>query len=304
MKFLKLCARVAVTLVFVATAVFVGRALWGHYMDDPWTRDAHLRADVVGIAADVSGLVSEVDVKDNQTVRKGDILFRVDRQRFAIALAQAGAALQGAKATLDQAKRESQRLQNLGDAVSVQQKEQARTAEDEARAAYGQAVANHDLAQLNLDRSDVRATVNGSVSNLSLRPGDYVSAGTAKVALIDEDSLRVEGYFEETKLPRIHVGDKVTIHLMGHDRPLVGHVQSIAKGIEDRERTSGTGLLANVTPTFTWVRLAQRVPVRITLDKVPDGMKLIAGLTATVEVMETAAAYTNRDTLSMFKSYL
>jgi len=166
----------------------------------------------------------------------------------------------------------------------VQQKEQARTAADQAEATYLQAVANRDLAQLNLDRSAVKATVNGTVSNLSLRPGDYVTAGTAKVALVDTDSLRVEGYFEETKLPRIHVGDSVTIHLMGHRQTLAGHVDSIATGIEDRERTSGTGLLANINPTFSWVRLAQRVPVRINLDKVPDDVKLIAGLTATVEV--------------------
>ncbi|MFS8051664.1 HlyD family secretion protein [Rhizobium sp. BR 317] len=285
MNAFKLIGRIAVTLVFVAAAVFVGRQLWGHYMDEPWTRDARLRADVVGIAPDVSGLVSEVLVKDNQIVKKGDVLFRVDRDRFSIALAQADAALEGAKATLDQAQRESARQQRLGDAASVQQKEQAQTAEEQAQAALGQATANRALAQLNLDRSEVKATVNGSVSNLSLRPGDYVTAGTAKVALIDADSLRVEGYFEETKLPRIQIGDEVSIHLMGQTEKLTGHVESIATGIEDRERTSGS-LLANITPTFSWVRLAQRVPVRIALDKVPDDTKLIAGLTATVEVSQ------------------
>jgi RND family efflux transporter MFP subunit len=285
MNAFKLIGRIAVTLVFVVAAVFVGRQLWSHYMHEPWTRDARLRADVVGIAPDVSGLVSEVLVKDNQVVKKGDVLFRVDRERFTIALAQADAALQGAKATLDQSHRESERQQRLGDAASVQQKEQAQTAEEQAEASLGQATANRALAQLNLDRSEVKATVNGSVSNLSLRPGDYVTAGTAKVALIDADSLRVEGYFEETKLPRIQIGDEVSIHLMGQAEKLTGHVESIATGIEDRERTSGS-LLANITPTFSWVRLAQRVPVRIALDKVPDGTKLIAGLTATVEVSE------------------
>jgi multidrug resistance efflux pump len=285
MNAFKLIGRIAVTLVFVAAAVFVGRQLWGHYMDEPWTRDARLRADVVGIAPDVSGLVSEVLVKDNQIVKKGDVLFRVDRDRFTIALAQADAALEGSKAALDQAHRENERQQRLGDAASVQQKEQAQTAEEQAEAAFGQATANRALAQLDLDRSEVKATVNGSVSNLSLRPGDYVTAGTAKVALIDADSLRVEGYFEETKLPRIQIGDEVSIHLMGQAEKLTGHVESIATGIEDRERTSGS-LLANITPTFSWVRLAQRVPVRIALDKVPDGTKLIAGLTATVEVSE------------------
>lgn len=284
MNTLKSISRLIVTLAFVAAAAYAGHGLWVHYMDEPWTRDARLRADVVGIAPDVSGLVSDVAVKDNQSVKKGDILFRVDGERFKIALAQTEAALEGAKAALEQARRETERQERLGDAASMQQKEQARTAADQAEATYLQAVANRDLAQLNLDRSAVKATVNGTVSNLSLRPGDYVTAGTAKVALVDTDSLRVEGYFEETKLPRIHVGDSVTIHLMGHRQTLEGHVDSIATGIEDRERTSGTGLLANINPTFSWVRLAQRVPVRINLDKVPDDIKLIAGLTATVEV--------------------
>ncbi|MFB2563532.1 efflux RND transporter periplasmic adaptor subunit [Rhizobium sp. IMFF44] len=289
MNALKLIGRVAVTLIFVVAAVYVGRHLWGHYMDEPWTRDARLRADVVGIAPDVSGLVSEVLVKDNQAVKKGDVLFRVDRDRFAIALEQADAALASSKAALEQAQRESARQARLGDAASLQQKEQALTTVQQDEAAVRQAIANRELAQLNLDRSEVRATVNGTISNLSLRPGDYVSAGTAKVALIDSDSLRVEGYFEETKLPRIQIGDEVYIHLMGQAEKLTGHVESIAYGIEDRERTSGS-LLANITPTFSWVRLAQRVPVRIALDKVPDGTKLIAGLTATVEVQEQGQA--------------
>ncbi|NTI48293.1 HlyD family secretion protein [Agrobacterium rhizogenes] len=289
MNTFKMIGRLFVTLIFVVGAVFVGRELWGHYMDEPWTRDARLRADVVGIAPDVAGLVSDVLVKDNQTVNKGDVLFRVDRERFAIALAQADAALESSKAALDQAHRENERQSRLGDAGSLQQKEQALTAEQQADASFRQAQASRDLAQLNLDRSEVRATVNGRISNLSLRPGDYVTAGSAEVALIDSDSLRVEGYFEETKLPRIHVGDEVSIHLMGQTEKLTGHVESIANGIEDRERTSGS-MLANITPTFSWVRLAQRVPVRIALDKVPDGTKLIAGLTATVEVQEQAQA--------------
>ncbi|MBY5829533.1 efflux RND transporter periplasmic adaptor subunit [Rhizobium leguminosarum] len=295
MNTLKFSVRLIVTLAFVCAAFYVGRGLWVHYMDEPWTRDARLRADVVGIAPDVSGLVSEVDVQDNQRVKKGDVLFRVDRERFNIALAQAEAALEGSRAAMEQAHRERERQERLGDAASLQQKEQARTAEDQARAAYGQALANRDLAKLNLDRSEIKATVNGTVSNLSLRPGDYVTAGTAKVALVDTDSLRVEGYFEETKLPRIHVGDTVSVRLMGQSQRLQGHIDSIATGIEDRERTAGTGLLANINPTFSWVRLAQRVPVRINLDNVPGNVHLIAGLTATVEVREPSSKPTSID---------
>ncbi|WP_337267244.1 HlyD family secretion protein [Oryzifoliimicrobium ureilyticus] len=294
MSYLKSLIRVLVTLAVVVAAFFVGRGLWDHYMLEPWTRDARLRADVVGIAPDVSGLVSDVVVSDNQVVKKGDVLFRIDSARFKIALEQAEASVASSSAALDQARRENERQQRLADAASVQQKEQAATTQDQAEAAYRQALAGRDLAKLNLDRSEVRATVNGSVTNLSLRPGDYVTAGTAKIALVDEDSLRVEGYFEETKLPRIALGDKVTIHLMGQQSALDGHVESIATGIEDRERTSGS-LLANITPTFSWVRLAQRVPVRIHIDNAPPNSKLIAGLTATVTVIPGENAKTTAD---------
>jgi RND family efflux transporter MFP subunit len=285
--------RVLVTLVVVVAACFAGRGLWQHYMEAPWTRDAKVSADVVGIAPDVSGLVSEVLVRDNQKVKAGDVLFRVDRKRFEIALAQAQATLASAQAAYDQAKRERDREDKLEGATSVLSQEQARTAEAQADANLKQGEASVALAQLNLDRADIRATVNGQISNLTLQPGDYVSAGTAKIALVDTDSLRVEGYFEENKLPRIRVGDKVTIRLMGESRELQGHVDSIATGIADRERTSETGLLANITPTFSWVRLAQRVPVRISLDQAPDDIQLIAGMTATVDVHGAEAKSTD-----------
>lgn len=280
----KLAGRVLVTLVAVVAAGVVAVEMWKHYMDDPWTRDARVRADVVGVAPDVSGLVSDVLVKDNQSVKKGDVLFRIDRERFALALTQAEATVEGRKAALEQSHRDRERLEKLGTVVSQQQTEQARSAEAQADANYREALAQRDVARLNLQRSEIRASVNGTVSNLSLRPGDYVTAGKAELALVDADSLRIEGYFEETKLPRIHVGDKAVVTLMGHSATIKGHVESIAAGIEDRERTE-TGLLANINPTFTWVRLAQRVPIRIALDSVPDGTRLVAGATATVSVI-------------------
>jgi RND family efflux transporter MFP subunit len=276
--------RLTVTLAILVAALAAGRELWGHYMDDPWTRDAKVRADIVGVAPDVSGFVSEVLVEDNKPVKKGDVLFRIDRARFTIALEQAEAALEGRKATLDQATRDRTRYEQLKDVASQQKIEQMRAGEAEAQAAYRQAMADRDLARLNLDRSEVKASVNGVITNLSLRPGDYVNAGQAEVALVDTDSLRVEGYFEETKLSRIKVGNPVSIKLMGQSAVLAGHVESIAAGIEDRERTVGNGLLANINPTFNWVRLAQRVPVRIAFDTVPDDARLVAGLTATVAV--------------------
>jgi RND family efflux transporter MFP subunit len=285
---LKRAISVALTLCVVAGAGMVGRGLWNHYLHEPWTRDARVRADVVGIAPDVSGLVSEILVRDNATVQRGDVLFRIDRERFEIALRQATAALEGRRAALDQARRDLARYEQIRDVVSRQATEQARTTVAQATAALDQATADQHLAQLNLTRSEVHASVSGTVTNLSLRPGDYVAAGQAVLALVDSGSLRVEGYFEETKLSRIHVGDPVAIRLMGQSPALTGHVQSVASAIEDRERSAG--LLANINPSFTWVRLAQRVPVRIELGEVPEGVRLVAGLTATVEVRPRTSA--------------
>lgn len=279
-------ARFAVTLVAVVIAGLVGWRLWTYYMEEPWTRDGRVRADVVTVAPDVSGLVQDVLVHDNQQIRRGDILFRIDRDRFALALQQAEAVLSSRHASLLQAQRELQRYTSLSNtAVSIQRQEQAVTDEQVAEAAYRQALVERNLARLNLERSEVRAPVNGIVTNLELRPGDYLAAGHPALALVDTDSFYVSGYFEETKLPRIQPGDRAVVRLMGESAGIEGHVEGIAAGITDRERAESPNLLANVNPTFSWVRLAQRVPVRIALDRVPEGMRLVAGRTATVQIL-------------------
>jgi multidrug resistance efflux pump len=278
--------RFAATALMVVAAVAVGRYLWVYYMDAPWTRDGRIRADVVTIAPDVSGFATEILVKDNQKVKRGDVILRIDRARFALALQQADAVLAGRHAMLDAADADLKRYRDLTTAaISQQKQEQVLAAQLQAKAAYDQSVADQALAQLNLDRSEVHAPVDGTISNMDIRPGTYVSAGKGIMALVDSASLHVDGYFEETKLPRIQVGDAVDIHLMGDSPKLTGHVESVAAGIEDRDRTEGSNLLANVTPTFSWVRLAQRVPVRIALDQVPAGISLVAGRTATVEIL-------------------
>jgi RND family efflux transporter MFP subunit len=279
--------RFGLTAVAVVAAVAVGMHLWAYYMDAPWTRDGHVRADVVQVAPDVSGFVTDVLVHDNQRVQRGDVIFRIDRARFELALRQADAIVAGRRASLDQANADLNRYRALTDLATSQQKqEQVLATQQEAQASYDQAVADRGVAQLNLDRSEVHASVNGTITNMDLRPGAYVTAGHGVMALVDTDTLRVEGYFEETKLPRIHVGDPVRIRLMGDARPLTGHVESIAAGIEDRDRSQGTSLLANVNPTFNWVRLAQRVPVRVVLDDIPDRALLVTGRSATVEVVD------------------
>lgn len=278
--------RLALTVLAVVAALGVGRELWVYYMESPWTRDGRVRADVVQVAPDVSGFVTDVLVKDNQKVHRGDVLFRIDRERFALALRQADASVAGHQATLDQANADLKRYSALTtDAVSQQKQEQVLATQLQAKAAFDAAVADRAVAQLNLDRSEVKASVNGVITNMDLRPGAYVSAGKGVMALVDGDTLHVEGYFEETKLARIRVGDKVQVRLMGDKSTLTGHVESIAAGIEDRDRVEGASLLANVNPTFSWVRLAQRVPVRIALDPAADNVSLVAGRSATVEVL-------------------
>ncbi len=279
--------RFLLTIAVVVVAIFAGARVWAYYMDEPWTRDGRVRADVVGIAPDVSGLVVDVLVHDNQAVKKGDVLFRLDLSRFQFAVMQADAEVKGRLAALQETQRENDRYHALTNVeVSQEKQQQSQSAADQAAAAYQQALADRGIAQLNLERATVKATVNGIVTNFDLRPGDYVTAGHPVLALVDTDSLHVDGYFEETKLPRIHVGDPAQVQLMGEDQWLSGHVESIAGGIADRDRSADSSLLANVNPTFNWVRLAQRVPVRIVLDKTPDTVRLIPGRTATVRVAD------------------
>jgi multidrug resistance efflux pump len=277
--------RVALTLAFVAAGLVGAWYLWDHYEREPWTRDGRVRADVVQVAPDVSGLVTDVMVHDNQPVRKGDVLFVIDQPRYRLALQQAEAVVANQQAVVDEARREDARNRGLGNLVSTEIKQQGASKLAEAEAGLAQAVTARDIAALNLDRTTVVASVNGVLANVELRPGDYAAAGRPVFALIDGDSLHVDGYFEETKLPRIHLGDPVTVEIMGDRRLLNGHVQSISGGIEDRERGPSANLLPNVSPTFNWVRLAQRIPVRIILDRPPPDVRLIAGRTATVTVL-------------------
>ena len=169
-------------------------------------------------------------------------------------------------------------------AVTVQQVEQRQQAVDVDQAELDAANAALEVARLNLERSTVVAPVNGIVTNFNLLPGRYVNAGAAVFALIGSDTFRVEGYFEETKLRRIRIGEDATVRLIGDPRVLSGHVESIAYGIEDQNRSTSSELLASVNPTFSWVRLAQRIPVRIKLDNVPPDLLLVAGRTATVSI--------------------
>lgn len=280
---MKTMVRTIATLLILAAGCAGGYELWDYYMYSPWTRDARVRADVVAIAPDVAGFVSTILVKDNQFVREGDVLFALDQERYKLALATADANVAGQKANMTMRQSEANRrikLTNL--AISDEAKEDAQHVAASATAAYEQAMADRRTAALNLERTVIRAPVNGYVTNLSLVVGQYIGIGGKAMALIDSDSYRVEGYFEETKIPLVKVGEPAKIYLMSGAPALAGHVDSVSRGITDRDNTDGPELLANVNPTFEWVRLAQRIPVRIRIDSVPAGVQISGGMTCTV----------------------
>jgi multidrug resistance efflux pump len=325
---LPILVRFAVTAVALLAAVLVARALWAHYMYSPWTRDGRVRAEIVHIAPDISGLVVQVNVIDNATVKKGDVLFVIDRIRFQNAADQAGANLNAARAAADAASAntsaavaavaqsqsnyemyvaQSKRREDLHEVISAEDRtnaesmatsaraallraqatqEQAIASEHQARAAVAQAQVALAAAHINLDRAEVRAPVDGYITNLDVRVGDYASAGASRMALIDSHSYWIYGYFEETKLPQVRIGDPVEIRLMSGGAHLQGTVESIARGITDADNPTGADLLADVNPTFNWVRLAQRLPVRVRIDRqhIPIGTVLWAGMTATLIV--------------------
>lgn len=281
-----LLARIAFTLVIVAIAAFVLWRLVGYYMFSPWTRDGRVGTNVIEVAPDVSGLIVDVRVNDNQAVTKGQVLFVIDNARFQLALNQAEATSAQRKATLDEARREFVRNKGLGDLVAKEVLEESQTRVDTAAASYQDAQVALGVARLNLERATIKSPVDGYLSDRAPRVGEFAASGRAVLAVVDANSFHVDGYFEETKLHGIQVGQKVLVKVMGEDKPLRGHVQSIVAAIEDRDRATSGSLLPNVNPAFSWVRLAQRIPVRVMLDEVPPDFRLIAGRTATVAIDE------------------
>lgn len=261
--------------------------LYSYYHYAPQTRDGKIRADIVPLATDFSGNVEAVYVHDNQVVNKGTLLFSLDKKRLNNEVTQAKAMVKQANATLHAAVREYKRYQRLNNAVSAQQRDDKRDALILAQASVDKSLADLELAEINLSRADIYSPVNGVITNFSLRPGTFASAGVPVMALVDQNSFYVSGYFEETKLSRIQNGALATIFVMGETKPIYGHVEGLSAGINDSERTTASGtLLANVNPTFSWIRLAQRIPVRIKIDTIPKDFTLIAGRTVSVSLEE------------------
>ncbi|HTT79681.1 MAG TPA: HlyD family secretion protein [Stellaceae bacterium] len=274
-----------VTLAVMAVASVLSWAMGDAYMEAPWTRDGTVRAYVVTMAPQVAGQIVELPVADNEFVHKGDLLMVIDPTNYKIAVSLAQAAVQQTEANMQNAEREAKRREELTSlAVTTEEKQTYHSSAVVTEAQYKQALANLDQARTNLERTEIRSPVNGYVTNLLAQVGDYANVGQNEVSLVDADSFWVDGYFEETSLDQIQVGDPAEIKLMGYPQLLRGHVGSIARGINvANAQPDGQGLAA-VNPIFTWVRLAQRIPVRIRIDSVPRGVVLAAGMTATVQI--------------------
>jgi RND family efflux transporter MFP subunit len=277
--------RTLVTLVIVALAAAAGWWLWHYYLYTPWTRDGRVRAEIITVAPDVSGRVVALNVDDNQRVSQGDTLFQIDPSRYQTAMDKAQAVVEQREAELELARHEASRRNRLGRAaISAEGQETSRINSRVASATLAQAQSALASAQLDLTQTTVAAPVAGHVLNLQLGEGNYTSAGKPVLALVAAGSYYVTGYFEETKMPRVNVGDRARVNLMGAEHELSGHVESIGRAIADPNTAPNEQLLPKVQPTFSWVRLAQRIPVRIALDNIPDDVTLSAGMTASVHI--------------------
>lgn len=278
--------RVAVTLAAVAVAVFAGWQFWNYYLLSPWTRDARVLADVLRVAPDVSGLISAIHVRDNQAVGKGDLLFEIDPERFqaAVNLARANVAMKAAAVSLAQenVKRFLTLQREDSPGFSLEGGQRMQTTAAEAEAALQVARAELDVAEINMRRSRVHAAVSGYVTNLTAVAGDYASTGQGVMALVDSQSFYVYGYFMETKLPQIRPGAPARVELMAGGVVVDGVVEGLARAIANP--ADAAGLLARVDPQFSWIRLAQRLPVRIKLGTLPPDVRLAAGMSATVVI--------------------
>jgi multidrug resistance efflux pump len=279
--------RLFATGLILACAFVAAALVWQFYVTAPWTRDGRVRVQVASVAPQVSGQIVELRVTDNQAVNKGDVLYVIDPFDFDVAIASAQAEMDNREADLQVKRTQAARREALTTlSTSVEEKQQFAGTAKIAEAALASAKAQLSQAKINRTRTEVRAPVNGRVTNLLLRVGDYATTGTVNIAVIDTDSFWIDGYFEETKMAHIHVGDTVSAQLLGYDPIIRGRVESITLGISIANAAPSTQGLPSVDPVYTWVRLAQRVPVRVRIEGVPAGVTLVAGMTATVSVGE------------------
>jgi RND family efflux transporter MFP subunit len=279
--------RAMATLLILAFAVLAAVVIWDYYVTAPWTRDGSIRAQVANVAPQVSGQITEIHVVDNQYVHQGDVLYVIDPFDFQVTLDTDSAQMRQKAADLQVKQVQAERRQHLTNLATTAEEQQVYVGSaTQAQAAFDAARQQVEQAEINLKRTQVRSPVNGYVTNLLMRVGDYAHAGTSNVSVIDADSYWIDGYFEETKMSQICIGDRAEAQLMGYHDPIVGRIQSVTRGISVSNAAPSTQGLPNVNPVYTWVRLAQRVPVRIRITDVPAGVPLVSGMTATVTIRD------------------
>ncbi|CAK3921974.1 efflux transporter periplasmic adaptor subunit [Vibrio sp. 10N.286.51.C3] len=283
--------RYLITLLLVVAASSVVYSYYQSYSSTPWTRDGQVSAYIVSITPRVTGQVTKLHIEDNSQVAKGDLLFEIDPSIYQAAYNKALAAQKQARALLAKAKNEEQRALNLEKrtpgAMPVLTLNNLNNAVETNAANVALAKANVEEAHLNLEYTKVYAPTNGYITNLNLREGSQVVANTPVVALIDEDSFWIEGYFKETDLVNVGPNDKAVVTLMMHnDIQLEGHIKSIGFGIATQDGSTGNDLLPNVNPNFQWIRLAQRIPIKVELDNVPEDLQLRVGMTASLKIIK------------------
>ena len=275
-------------IVLVAIGIVLYK--YWYYLTNPWTRDGQVHAQVIQINPRVSGPIVNLPIKDNQLVKAGELLFAIDPRTFQAAVDQAQADLQQAQVKAKDAKEEADRARNIRkrDRGAMSQQQLERKANDQSAADAAVLGANAQLqqAQLNLEFTDVKAPVDGYVTNLNLRLGSQAVANQPALALIDINSYWIHGYFREDRIEGVKAGDRAVVTLMSYpDRPLEGQVDSLGWGIAQDDGSTGYNLLPNINATFEWIRLAQRVPVRVHLLDPPKDIPLRVGTTASVMVM-------------------
>jgi RND family efflux transporter MFP subunit len=287
--------RAGLTLAIAGTAAISGAELWRHYVLNPWTRDGRVVADSVTVAAEVSGRIVDIRVRENEYVKKGDILFTVDAASYKAAVDNAKANVASTLATMEMRESNAARGHKLSRlSISAEALQDLDLEAKTAEANHQQALAVCENAEINFARTVVHAPVNGYVTNLVLDVGDYADAGKPVLAVVDQDSFRVEAYLEETKLNFVRSGDLAIVTPLSGAPPITGEVDSIARGIGDTQNPTGSNLLQNVNATFEWVRLAQRIPVRIKLIDVPKDTILSSGMTVTVSIMQGTSSKKER----------
>ncbi|QGU15084.1 efflux RND transporter periplasmic adaptor subunit [Leclercia sp. 119287] len=273
------------SLLVLVLALIAGWWLWNYYMQSPWTRDGKVRAEQVSVTPQVSGTITSLLVKDNQFVHAGEVLFSVDETPYHIAVLNAEAQLAKSQSDLAKANNEANRRRHLSrNYISAEDLDTANINVKAMQASVAVAEATLKQAQWQLTQTVVKAPVDGWVTNLSTRPGDYATTGQPVFALVDSHSFYVVGYFEETKLRHIREGAPAQIVLYSGSRTLQGHVSSIGRAIYDQSVETDSGLVPDVKPNIPWVRLAQRIPVRIAFDQLPTDLTLVSGTTCTVSI--------------------